>query len=190
VRLKRPTPPGWTEAVLADFETFLLDHAGCERKASASALAFVAHYPDRRNLVEACLGLAREELGHFEAVWRLLDARGRTLRADTRSLYMDRLAKEFRQGSEPYFLDRLLAAGIAEARGCERFGLVAASLPDGPERDFYREIARAEVRHQELYLDLAREYFPRDEVEARLETLLSAEARIVEELPIRAALYA
>jgi tRNA 2-(methylsulfanyl)-N6-isopentenyladenosine37 hydroxylase len=190
MRLKRSTPGGWTEAVLADFDAFLLDHAGCERKASASALAFVAHYPDRRSLVEACLGLAREELGHFEAVWRLLDARGRTLRADTRSVYMEKLAKEFRQGSEPYFLDRLLAAGIAEARGCERFGLVAAALPEGAERDFYREIARAEVRHQELYIDLARQYFPSAEVDARLDELLSAEARVVDELPVRAALYA
>jgi tRNA-(ms[2]io[6]A)-hydroxylase len=190
VRLKSSTPAAWTEAVLADFDGFLLDHAGCERKASAAALALVAHYPNRRSLVSACLGLAREELAHFEAVWRLLDARGRTLGPDTRSPYMDRLAKEFRQGSERYFLDRLLAAGIAEARGCERFGLVAASLPEGAERDFYREIARAEVRHQELYVSLARQYFPAEEVESRLDALLSAEATIVAALPIRAALYA
>jgi tRNA-(ms[2]io[6]A)-hydroxylase len=189
VRLKIPTPRGWTEAVLADFDSFLLDHAACERKASAAALALVAHYPDRRALVDECLGLAREELGHFEDVWRLLDARNLTLRPDTRSLYMDRLAKEFRQGREAYFLDRLLAAGIAEARGCERFGLVAAALPEGVERGFYREIARAEVRHQELYLRLAREYFPDPDVSRRLEELLSAEARIVGSLPIRAALY-
>jgi tRNA-(ms[2]io[6]A)-hydroxylase len=190
VLLKSSTPPGWTAEVLADFDAFLLDHAGCERKASAAALALVAHYPDRRSLVNECLGLAREELSHFEAVWRLLDARGLTLRADTRSPYMDRLAREFRQGSEAYFLDRLLAAAIAEARGCERFGLVAAALPEGHEREFYREIARAEVRHQELYVRLAREYFPQPEVDRRLEELLSAEARIVAALPLRPALYA
>ena len=188
--LKVSTPPGWTAAVLAEFDAFLLDHAGCERKASASALALVAHYPDRRTLVKECLALAREELSHFEAVWRLIDARGLTLRADTRSVYMDRLAKEFRQGSEAYFLDRLLAAAIAEARGCERFGLVASALPEGPEREFYREIARAEVRHHQLYLDLAREYFPADDVDGRLDALLRAEARIVAALPLRAALYA
>ena len=189
VRLKRRTPPAWTAAVLADFDAFLLDHAGCERKASAAALGLVAHYPDRRALVRECLALAREELTHFEAVWRLLDERGLTLRADTRSPYMDRLSKEFRQGSDVYFLDRLLAAGIAEARGCERFGLVASALPEGREREFYREIARAEVRHQELYLELAREYFPAADVAERLETLLDAEARIVVELPVRATLY-
>ena len=187
--LKRSTPPGWTAAVLADFDAFLLDHAGCERKASAAALGLVAHYPDRRTLVRECLALAQEELAHFEAVWRLLDDRGLTLRPDTRSPYMDRLSKEFRQGREAYFLDRLLAAGIAEARGCERFGIVASALPEGRERELYREIARAEVRHQELYLDLAREYFPAPEVAARLSDLLQAEARIVAELPVRAALY-
>ena len=187
--LKSSTPAGWTAAVLADFDSFLLDHAGCERKASAAALALVAHYPDRRSLVRECLALAREELAHFEAVWLLLDGRGLTLRSDTRSPYMDRLAKQFRQGSEAYFLDRLLAAGIAEARGCERFGLVASALAEGPERDFYRDIARAEVRHQELYLRLAREYFLSADVAERLETLLDAEARIVAELPVRAALY-
>ncbi len=190
MRLKSSTPPGWTAEVLADFDAFLLDHAGCERKASAAALALVAHYPDRRSLVNECLALAREELSHFEAVWRFLDARGLTLRPDTRSPYMERLSREFRKGSEAYFLDRLLCAAIAEARGCERFGLVASALPEGVERDFYREIARAEVRHQELYVNLAREYFPPAEVDRRLEELLSAEARIVAALPLRAALYA
>ena len=189
VRLKAATPPGWTAAVLADFDTFLLDHAGCERKASASAMAFVAHYPDRRELVSECIALAQEELAHFAAVWRRLEARGLALSADTRSPYMERLAKEFRKGSDAYFLDRLLCAGIAEARGCERFGLVAGGLPPGEDREFYREIARAEVRHQELYLHLAGLYFEAAAVEARLDALLAVEARIVGELPVRAALY-
>ena len=56
------TPPGWTAAVLADFDAFLLDHAANERKASSAALALVAHYPDRPELVERCIALAIEEL--------------------------------------------------------------------------------------------------------------------------------
>jgi len=189
VRLRAPTPAGWLAAVLGDFGAFLLDHAACERKASASAMAFVAHYPDRRALVEGCLALAQEELAHFEAVWRRLDARGLTLAADTRSPYMERLSKEFRKGSDAYFLDRLLCAGIAEARGGERFGLVAGGLPPGEDRDFYREIARAEVRHQDLYLRLAGLYFAAPAVEARLDSLLAVEAGIVADLPVRPALY-
>jgi tRNA-(ms[2]io[6]A)-hydroxylase len=187
--LRRPTSPGWTAAALGDLDAFLLDHAGCERKASASALAMVSHYPDRAELVDALIGLAREELDHFHRVYGWIARRGLRLAPDTRNPYMGRLAAEFREGSDGYFLDRLLAAGIAEARGCERFALLGAALPSGELADFYRELARAEVRHQELYLELARRYFPTTDVDRRLDELLDAEAKIVAELPVRAALY-
>ena len=187
--LKRPTPPAWTTAVLADLDAFLLDHAANERKASAAALALVAHYPDRPELVARCIALAREELAHFEEVVRRVAERGRTLGPDIRSVYLGRLAREYRHGSEAYFLDRLVTGAIVEARGCERFGLLAAALPAGGLKDFYRDLARTEVLHQETYLDLARTYFALEELETRLEELLEAEARIMESLPIRAALY-
>jgi tRNA 2-(methylsulfanyl)-N6-isopentenyladenosine37 hydroxylase len=189
VLLKRPTPPAWTAAVLADIDAFLLDHAANERKASAAALALVAHYPDRPELVARCIALAREELAHFEEVVRRVAERGRTLGPDIRSVYLGRLAREYRHGSEAYFLDRLVTGAIVEARGCERFGLLAAALPAGGLKDFYRDLARTEVRHQETYLDLARTYFALEELETRLEELLDAEARIMESLPVRAALY-
>jgi tRNA-(ms[2]io[6]A)-hydroxylase len=189
MRLKAPTSPAWSAAVAADLDAFLLDHAANERKASASALALVAHYPDRKELVERLIALAIEELGHFQAVAARIAARGRTLAPDVRSEYLRRLASHFREGSGPYFLDRLVTAAVVEARGCERFGLVAAALPEGELRDFYRGLARSEVRHHELYLDLAETYFPASEVRARLEEILVTEARVVEALPIRAALY-
>jgi tRNA isopentenyl-2-thiomethyl-A-37 hydroxylase MiaE len=66
VKLKLATAPAWVAAVLGDFDAFLLDHAACERKASAAALAFVAHYPDRPELVAGRGALAREELEHFQ----------------------------------------------------------------------------------------------------------------------------
>ncbi len=189
MKLLAATPTGWLEAVLADFDAFLLDHAACERKASATAMGMVAHYPDRTELVRACLALAREELEHFERVWELAAARGLTLPPDTRNPYVERLAREYRKGSDAYFLDRLLVTAIVEARGCERFGLVAAALPEGALRDFYRELARSEVRHHETYLDLARRYFGPEVVRARLAELLAVEARVVGELPVRAAMY-
>ena len=189
MRLRVPTRPEWTAAVLADFDAFLLDHASNERKASAAALALVAHYPDRAELVRRCIALAIEELEHFREVHARAAERGLTLGPDTRSDYLRRLSGEFREGSDRYFLDRLLTAAIAEARGCERFGLVAAALDPGPLRDFYRELARAEVRHHELYVELARTYFGPAEAGARLEELLDAEAGIVASLPVRAALY-
>jgi tRNA 2-(methylsulfanyl)-N6-isopentenyladenosine37 hydroxylase len=189
LRLRVPTRPEWTEAVLGDFDAFLLDHAACERKASASALAFVAHYPDRPELVSECIGLAREELEHFQRVAGFIAGRGLVLAPDRKNAYMQELARLFRSGSDAYFLDRLLTAGVAEARGCERFGLVAAGLPPGEMKDFYRELARAEVRHQDLYIGLAELYFDGDEVASRLEEILDAEARVLAGLPVRAALY-
>ena len=191
MRLRVATSPAWVEAVLADFDAFVVDHAACERKASASALAFVAHYPDRPELVAECIALAREELEHFQRVAEWIARRGLVLAPDRKDPYVQALARGFRKGSEAYFLDRLLTAAVAEARGCERFGLVAAGIPEEQAelKGFYRELARAEVRHQELYIDLARRYFDETEVAARLEEILDAEAKIVAELPIRAALY-
>jgi tRNA-(ms[2]io[6]A)-hydroxylase len=189
LRLRIPTSPRWAEAACADLDAFLRDHAANERKASASALAFVSHYPDRPDLVARCIALAREELEHFERVVALMAGRGQRLGPDAKSAYLRGLAAEYREGSEAYFLDRLLTSAIAEARGCERFGLLAAALPPGELRDFYRELARTEVRHHETYLELAGTYFPSAEVEGRLEQLLEVEAKIVETLPVRAALY-
>ena len=189
MRLRVATSPEWVAAVLRDFDAFLLDHAACERKASASAMAFVAHYPDRPELVSRCIALAREELEHFQGVAEWVARRGLLLAPDRRDPYMRELARGFRKGSDAYFLDRLLTAAVAEARGCERFGHVAAALPAGELKDFYRDLARSEVRHQELYLDLARTYFAEAEVGARLETILEAEASVLSALPVRPALY-
>jgi tRNA-(ms[2]io[6]A)-hydroxylase len=189
MRLKIPTSSAWTEAVLGDFDSFLRDHASCERKASGSAMNLASHYPDRPELVAAMIELAREELEHFAQVYRHMAARGVILGPDRKDPYVARLSREYRKGSGEYFLDRLLVASVLETRGCERFGLVAAALPAGPLKDFYRDIARSEVRHLGLYLDLARLYFEPPSVEARLEELLDAEARIVADLPLRPALH-
>jgi len=189
MRLKIPTSPAWIEAVLGDFDSFLQDHANCERKASGTAMNLASHYPDRKELVAAMIDLAREELGHFADVYGHMAARGLTLGPDRKDPYARRMSAEYRDGSDEYFLDRLLVAGILEARGCERFGIVASALPPGPLKTFYGDITRSEARHQGLYRRLAHLYFEAPAVESRLEDLLGAEARIVAELPPRPALH-
>ena len=87
------------------------------------------------------------------------------------------------------FLDRLLLAGIVEARGCERFGIIAEALEEGGLKAFYQQIAGSEARHRELFFGLALEYFPLDEVTERQAALLDAEAEILARLPARAALH-
>jgi tRNA-(ms[2]io[6]A)-hydroxylase len=189
VRLKVATSPLWLETVLGDFDAFLLDHAACERKASATAMSFVAHYPNRQELVRAMIELAQEELQHFGDVYRRVEERGLVLTPDKKDPYVGRLLKELRDGSDCYFLDRLLVSGIVEARGCERFGLVAEALPEGPMKSFYRDIAVSEARHRGLFGRLARVYFDEETVNRRTEELLCVEARIILDLPLRAAVH-
>src|SRR4030095_2723065 len=179
MRLKTATSPQWIETVLKDFNAFLLDHAACERKASATAMNLVAHYPDRKVLVESMILLAQEELEHFHQVYLRIAERGLTLSSDGKDVYVGELMKLFRKGSEAYFLDRLLVGGVIEARGHERFQIVAQSLPPGPLKEFYVEITRSEARHHGLFLSLAKKYFDEGTVKKRLDELLEKEAEIV-----------
>jgi tRNA-(ms[2]io[6]A)-hydroxylase len=189
IRLRCESPKSWLEAVLADFDTFLLDHAACERKASAMAMHLAAHYRDRPVLVDAMVDLACEELDHFRQVYRIARDRGLELSADEKDEYVNAMNATSRRGSAGYFLDRLLIAGIVEARGCERFGLVAQALGEGSLKSFYLQITRSESRHADLFVELAREYFPESQIEERQALLLDAEAQVVARLPIRAGLH-
>jgi len=184
-KLRIASSSEWLDAVLADFDSFLLDHAACERKASATALSLVSHYRDRRALVEAMVTLAREELEHFHQVVWILHERGLALGPDTKDLYIQNLRQEIRTGRDVYLLDRLLLAGIVEARGCERFGMVADALEAGPLQLFYREITRSEAQHHGLFYRLARHYFDPAVAGQRLNELLDREAEIVSALPHR-----
>ena len=188
-KLKVASSHDWLETVMADSDSFLLDHASCERKASAMALSLVSHYPDRTVLVQEMMVLAREELEHFHQMLWLTQAKGLVLLPDEKDLYVQKLQSEIRRGSEYYFLDRLLVAGIIETRGCERFGMVADVLEPGPLKAFYQEITRAESQHGALFYRLARRYFDAVQASDRQEQLLDREAKILKSLPIRAVVH-
>lgn len=187
--LRYATPAAWTTTVLADFDHFLLDHAAAEKKASGMAMSMVSHYPDRARLVKAMIELAIEELAHFREVVKVMTKRGLTLAPDNKDAYVNQLRKWMRQGSDVYLLDRLLIGGIVEARGCERFGLIAEALPEGELKSFYALITDSEARHENLFGELALEYFPAEHVFERLDTLLNAEADICAALPLAAVLH-
>jgi tRNA-(ms[2]io[6]A)-hydroxylase len=189
MRLRVATSPDWLPRVLSDFDAFLLDHAMCERKAFASARSLASQVLYPPEIARAMADLAREELEHFHGVLRLCAARGLVLQRYERDEYVRRLLREVRHGPDAYLCDRLLVAGIVEARSCERLGILARALDPGPIRDFYRELTRAEARHHALFVRLARDAFDPRAVESRLEELLEAEARIVAALPLRAAVH-
>lgn len=189
MKLGIPSHDAWLQTVLGDFDAFLLDHAACERKASGSALSLLAHYPDRLELVSEMIQLAREELDHFGQVYYLIAARGLQLGPDRKDAYLRELRRLIRNGREPYFLDRLLIAGITEARGCERFERIAGALTDADLVRFYSNLSCSEARHADLFVRLANRYFEPETVSQRLESLLIREAQIVSELPLIAALH-
>lgn len=187
--LKVATSGEWLHRVLSDFDSFLVDHAACERKASATALTFVSHYPDRPELVSAMIQLAREELDHFQRVYQQLAARGLQLGADAKDSYVLKMRDQIRRGPAFYLMDRLLVAGVVEARGCERFGMVAQALPPGAVKQLYDALSRSEAHHHQLFVALAQRYFPANEVADRLTALAEAEGEIMQHLPLRAALH-
>ena len=174
---------------MTDFDSFLLDHAAAEKKASGMAMSMLSHYPDRVELVAAMADLAVEELSHYREVVKWIHRRGLLTAGDTKDAYVLALREHIRQGREAYLLDRLLTASVIEARGAERFGLVAEALSPGPLKKFYQSIARSEERHFELFLELAEKYLARDVIAQRWDELLDAEAAIAAQLPIRSALH-
>ncbi len=156
----------------------------------STGIHFVVKYPDRPELHDSVIEFAKEELDHFQAVVRLVAKRGLRLAPDGEDPYVSSLLARLRHGRDERFLDRLLVSGILEARGCERFGMLARELPEGEERAFYAELTRADARHQKLFFDLASRFFPQAVVDARLEELLRAEAETVSRLAASPALYA
>lgn len=183
------TPPAWLETVLADFDTFLSDHASAEKKASGMAISMISHYPDRAELVGVMSELAIEELSHYREVIKLIYNRGKTLQADVKDPYVVQFRKAFRQDSEAFLLDRLLVGGLIEARGAERFGIIAEGLADAKLKQFYQTITRSEQRHHLVFFDLAKTYFEPEIVTERCIELANIEAEICAGLALRAALH-
>jgi tRNA-(ms[2]io[6]A)-hydroxylase len=189
IKLKFKTPVIWAKGVVEAMDVFLPDHAAAEKKASSMAMTMVSHYPDRPELVAAMIDLALEELSHFRSVVNIMHERGLSLLPDEKDPYINALRRHSRQGTDVYLMDRLLIAGIVEARGAERFGMVADALPEGELKRFYDTITRSEKGHEELFLQFAEKYFESTQVQQRLDELLLAEAQIVSDLPIRLALH-
>ncbi len=152
-------------------------------------MSMALHYRDKTRLVKEMIDLSIEELQHFRECVSLIHERGLKLLPDEKDPYVNAMRDFQRQGKVEGLLDRLIVAGIVEARGCERFGLVATALPQGSLKDFYGAITHSEDKHQGLFLELAGEYFSTDVIDQRLSELLDLEAELVARLPHRAALH-
>lgn len=185
-----PSPPEWIEAVMADFDTFLQDHADCERKASAAAMSLVAKYPDRTAIIPELIDTAIEELEHFQQVYELMQRRGVQLAHSIHEdPYIKGLVRRMHSGIEERFLDRLLIGSVFETRGAERFRLIEEALDDPELKRFYKMLWTSEAKHGHIYVKMALEYFPEDKVYDRLRWWTEQEGEVVRDLEIRAALH-
>ncbi len=185
-----PSKQEWIDAVMADFDSFLQDHCDCERKASAMAMSFVAKYPDRTEIIPELIDTGIEELEHFKMVYDLMEARGVPLRHSIgEDPYLKALLKLCHSGREERFLDRLLIASVVETRGAERFKMVAEAQTEEELQKFYKMLWVSEAKHGHIFVKMALNYFPKEQVYDRLRWWVKHEAEILEGLEIRAALH-
>lgn len=188
--LKYQTPPEWTIEVMKDFNSFLQDHADCERKASAMAMSLVYKCPDKTKIIPMLIETALEELEHFQQVYALMEQRGVRLKHHTeRDPYVDPLLKLLRTPSHQRLMDRFLLASIIECRGTERFKMVEEAVEDPALKKFYKMLWTSEAKHGNIFIQMALEYFDSQETYKRLEELVDAEAKICAALPARSALH-
>ena len=170
----------WLAQVDADLEAVLIDHAHCEKKAAGVAMNLLFSYVDQTELARAITEIVNEELEHFNLVLDLLDRRGIRFRKLEPSSYGRRLHELIRRDEPGRAVDRLLVAGLIEARSCERFSLLADHVTDQELRDFYRSLFESEARHHATYVRLAASFAPESVVRERLRTLAVDEAAIIE----------
>jgi tRNA-(ms[2]io[6]A)-hydroxylase len=178
--LRTPSNDRWLAQADAHLDEILVDHAHCEKKAAGVAMNLLFSYVDHVDLARAMTEIVSEELEHFRLVLDLLDRRGIRWRKLSPSSYGPRLHERIRREEPGRAVDRLLVAGLIEARSCERFSLLADHVTDPELRDFYRGLFESEARHHATYVRLAAGFAPEEQVRERLHWLAAEEAAIMD----------
>ncbi|MFO0816632.1 MAG: tRNA-(ms[2]io[6]A)-hydroxylase [Pirellulales bacterium] len=171
----------WLGQVERSLPEILIDHAHCEKKAAGTALNLMFAYIENEDLCREMTEIVNEELTHFHLVRDLLKRRGIRFRRLLPSSYGRKLMDLVRKNEPERAIDRLLVAGLIEARSCERFDLLRRHVKDQELADFYDGLFESEARHHSTYVRLAKQYGTDAEVDARLDELAAEEARIIAE---------
>jgi tRNA-(ms[2]io[6]A)-hydroxylase len=180
LHLQSDTSARWLAQVDANLPSILIDHAHCEKKAAGTALNLIFAYVENIELCREMTYIVREELEHFHMVLDLLACRGIRFRRLTPSSYGRELNDLVRKQEPQRAVDRLLVAGLIEARSCERFHVLAGHIKDAELVDFYRSLFESEARHHTTYTRLAKHFAPEAAVMTRLDELAAAEAAIID----------
>jgi tRNA-(ms[2]io[6]A)-hydroxylase len=178
--LRAATPDAWVAQACAHRDILLIDHANCEKKAASTALALMFAYAEDLVLTDKLSRLAREELRHYEQVAKLMG----TLKLVPQRLEPGRYAGGLRRlvaTAEPKReIDLMICGAFIEARSCERFAALSASIA-APLADLFKGLHAAEARHYELYLGLAKRAAGRRGVgiEDRIAAFAELEAELI-----------
>lgn len=179
--LKLETDPRWVNIVASNIDEILTDHAWCEQKAASNAIKLIVQNPERTEMVDELLVIAKEELEHFEQVHQLIKARGNALGPERKDDYVGRLYRFMQRGKDKHtaFIDRLLFAAMIEARSCERFKVLSSNIPDKKLAAFYHDLMVSEAGHYTVFLKFARKYAENIDVEKRWKEWLEFEGSII-----------
>lgn len=180
LHLKSESQARWLRQVDENLDEILIDHAHCEHKAAATAMSLLGSYIDCEELTREMAVIIDEELEHFKMVLDLLKRRGIAFRKIRPGDYGRRLNMLVRSNEPDRAVDRLLIAGLIEARSCERFKLLKDHIQDVELADFYGSLFESEARHHSSYVRLARRFQDQERVKARLEELALAESAIID----------
>jgi tRNA-(ms[2]io[6]A)-hydroxylase len=189
IALQSETSPEWIKAVLNDFDSFLIDHANCERKANALLMSMVAKYPDRTAIIPHLIQLAQEELEHFAEAYGFMHQRGLRLGKDAPDPYVNELLKLARHGRDERFIDRMLISSVIEQRGAERFRIVAEHMDEPALADFYDRLWKSEVKHAHVFVMMLHKEFAAELIDGRLHELATLEAKTLARMELRPALH-
>ena len=189
--LKLPTDPRWVNIVEKNIDEILIDHAYCELKAASTAISLINSFPEYTDLVQEMMKLVKEEMSHFKMVHDRLLNKGIELGRDRKDEYVIQLLKFFPKGGsrDTQLVHRLLYAGLIEARSCERFKLLSEELPDPELAKFYKDLMISEANHYSMFLNFARQYGERKEVDIKWQNLLNYEAEIMTKLSKDASMH-
>jgi len=152
------TPDSWAELAARRLPEFLADHAICEQQAALFGLNLIAHYPGDAELVDRMTALAAEETTHLRRVWQLLHRRGGQPSRRRPNPYVQALHRAIARDSEQRLkCDRLLVGALIEARSCERFTRLLATIADTDEEvaALLFDLGPAEKRHWQAFHALA-----------------------------------
>jgi len=179
LRLQSTSSERWLQQVHHHLDLVLIDHAHCEKKAAGTAMNLMFAYIENEELCREMTAIVNEELDHFHQVLAILHRRGIRWRRLTPSNYGRQLNDLVRKLEPARAVDRLIVAGLIEARSCERFRLLAENVDDRELAGFYESLFESEARHHSTYIRLAKHFAKDDVVDQRLEELSAEEARII-----------